>query len=70
MEGMGWRFWGGLIGTVFGVCVGGLIFFLVFGWAWATFGFIAAFAVLGGALVLVGYIYDRREENERRELSA
>lgn len=63
---LGARFWLGLLGICVGAVVVGAILFLLFGWAWSTFGFIGALIVLGALAIGFAYIHDRRQENRRR----
>jgi Kef-type K+ transport system membrane component KefB len=67
---LGARFWLGLLGICVGAVVVGAILFLLFGWAWSTFGFIGALIVLGALAIGFAYIHDRREQNRRRGLAA
>jgi hypothetical protein len=67
---LGGRFWLGLLGICVGAVVVGAILFLLFGWAWSSFGFIGALIVLGGLAIGFAYIHDRREQSRRRRIAA
>jgi len=59
-EGLGGRFWLKIVGSV--VIIGILVFvgLLLFWRALYAWGFLGAFLVLGLALLLFGWLYDRR----------
>ena len=68
--GLGGKFWLSILGIIVGFVVGGLLFYLVFGWAWYTMGFFAAFGLLALILIGFGWVYDRREQRRRSSLAA
>jgi uncharacterized membrane protein HdeD (DUF308 family) len=57
---LGGRFWASVLGICLLVGVGGFLLFWFVGAAWARWGFFGMIIVLGGALLLVAYIFDRR----------
>jgi hypothetical protein len=62
---LGWGFW--LKSAIF-VVVAGLalmILFFVFGVVWAAWGVLGTFAFVAAVLLLIGWIYDRREAKRR-----
>ena len=61
-DGLGFKFWGGLIGIILAVAVGGMIMFLIFSRAVYAFGFLGAFIVLGGIVILLAWLYDRKTQ--------
>jgi Kef-type K+ transport system membrane component KefB len=70
MDDLGWKFWLGLIAVVFAVGLGGIILFLIIGWAWYAWGFLGAFILFGAIAVLLAWIHDRREAKRREQLMA
>ena len=66
---MGAKFWLGLVGIALAAGLGALILFLIFGWAWGTFGFFGMFVLFGGVALLAAWVSDRRQERHRRELA-
>jgi hypothetical protein len=62
---MGNRFWLWMIALLVGGIIGGLILWRIFGFVWYTYGFLAMFVLLGGVLLLIGYIVDRRDARKR-----
>ena len=64
-EGMGGRFWFALIGLGLAVVVAGLVVFVLFGRVWYSYGFFATFLLLALVLIVVAWIYDRREAQRR-----
>jgi hypothetical protein len=61
-DGLGFKFWGGLIGIIVAVAVGGLVMFLIFSRAVYAWGFFGAFIVLGGIVILLAWIYDKKTQ--------
>jgi hypothetical protein len=66
-DGLGWGFWFGLIGAVVALGVGVLLFFAVFNRAFYQWGALGTFIVLGAVLLLIGWIYDRRQVRRYEE---
>jgi hypothetical protein len=67
MEELGFRFYAWLAAVIVG---GGLVLLLVlllFSKAIYAFGFLGAFLVLAAVLLLVGWIFDRREQRKYEE---
>lgn len=69
-EGLGARFWLSLLGIVVGAVLVGALLFIIFGWAWATWGFIGALLGISAIALTFGWIFDRREQNRRRRLAS
>lgn len=67
---MGGKFWLGLAGATIAGGILVLILFLLFGWAWYTFGLLGAFLVLSAILLLFGWAHDRRERQRHEGLAA
>ena len=63
-EGLGAKFWGGLIGIVIIAGIGGMILFLLFSRAVYAWGFLGAFLVLALILIIIAWFYDRRKAKE------
>jgi len=64
---LGGRFWASVLGVCLAVGVGGFLLFWFVGAAWARWGFFGGLLVLGGVLLLVAYIYDRRATRRYEE---
>ena len=60
-EGLGGRFWLGLIGALIAILIGLFLAFVVFERAVYRWGALGAFLVVGGAALLVVWVLDRRE---------
>ena len=60
-EGLGRRFWLGLVGATLALGIGLFLCFVVFDRAVYRWGALGAFIVLGAVLLLIGWIYDRRQ---------
>jgi hypothetical protein len=61
-DGLGFKFWGGLIGIILAIAIGGMIMFLIFSRAVYAWGFLGAFLVLGAIVILVAWIYDKKSQ--------
>jgi Kef-type K+ transport system membrane component KefB len=59
-EGLGGRFWLGLVGFAVALGVGLMLAFVLFGAAWYRWGFIGAAILLVGVGVGVKYLQERR----------
>jgi uncharacterized membrane protein HdeD (DUF308 family) len=66
-DGLGWRFWGGLVGACLAIGVGLLLFFAVFNRAVYQWGFLGAFIAIAAVLLLIGWFYDRRQVRKYEE---
>jgi bacteriorhodopsin len=64
MEG---KFWLGMFGVIVGVCVAGALVFLFLGYAWYTWGPIAAIVAVMVVVVLIASLVDRRRKRELAE---
>jgi uncharacterized membrane protein len=69
-DGLGGKFWLGLMGIIVAVGVGGFIFFLVIGQAWYLWGAFGALAVGFLLVMLIAWIYDRRQQRDYEDLPA
>ena len=67
-EGIGGKFWLGFVGVMVLAAIAALIFFMFFGWVWATGGFFASFIFFAAIALGFGYFYDRREAQRRGSL--
>jgi uncharacterized membrane protein len=63
-EKLGFRFFLRVAGIVLAIGIIGLIFMLIFTRAIYAWGFLGAFAIFCGVLLLVGWWWDRRKVNE------
>ena len=68
-RGAGLRFWLAVLGLLVAAIIAGVIVFIVIGWAWYAWGFLAVMLLIGAVLIGFGYVYDRREQNRRRRLA-
>ena len=59
-EGLGAKFWFGMVGVILAIGVGSILLFLLVSAAWYRWGFIGGLLFFGGILLLVAAIYDRR----------
>ena len=66
-DGLGGRFWLGLIGAIVACGVGLLLFFVVFNSAVYKWGALGAFFALGAVLLLIAWIHDRRQIRKYEE---
>jgi uncharacterized membrane protein HdeD (DUF308 family) len=66
-NGLGMKFWGGLIGGVIILGVALFVFFLVINRAFYAWGALGTFIVLGGILLLIAWFYDRRQVRRYEE---
>ena len=68
-EGLGFKFWAGLIGIVIAAGIGGMILFLLFSRAVYAWGFLGAFLVLA-VILIIAWFYDRKKAREYEEYEA
>jgi len=61
-EGLGFKFWAGLVGVILAIGIGGMILFLLFSRAVYAWGFLGAFLAFGVVIILVAWVYDRRSD--------
>ena len=59
-DSLGTGFWLALAGGVGLVCLGGVAIILLVGWAWYTWGLLAALVLIGAIGIGAAYIADRR----------
>jgi hypothetical protein len=48
-----------VFGGIIAVCILGFLFFSLMGWAWRSWGALAAIVVAMGATLGIAYVYDR-----------
>jgi Flp pilus assembly protein TadB len=58
-----------MIGVIFAIGIGGLIVFLIIGWAWYAWGFLGAFIFVAAVLALISWIYDRSHARRYDDLT-
>ena len=58
-------FWLKVFGGIVGICILGLLFFSLMGWAWESWGALAAVVVAMGATIGIAYVYDRMSMRNR-----
>jgi hypothetical protein len=59
-EGLGFKFWGGMIAVVIAAGIGGMIILFLFSRAVYAWGFLGAFLALAVVLIGIAWIHDRR----------
>lgn len=69
MDELGTGFWLKMIGVIFAIGIGGLIVFLIIGWAWYAWGFLGAFIFVAAVLALISWIYDRSHARRYDDLT-
>jgi 4-hydroxybenzoate polyprenyltransferase len=69
-NGLGARFWLWLVGVCIAVGIGAMLVFLLIGAAMYRWGALGALLFVGLILLVIGFIYDRRQERRDRELMA
>jgi uncharacterized membrane protein HdeD (DUF308 family) len=67
-EGLGFKFWGGVIGGVILLGIGLFIFFLIINRTFYAWGALGTFVVIGGILLLFAWFYDRRQVRRYEDL--
>jgi bacteriorhodopsin len=70
MDDLGVGFWLTLIGVAVGAALGGILIFLIMGWAWYAWGLLGMLLFLGAVTVGIGYVVDKRDARRRRRLAA
>jgi hypothetical protein len=60
-EGLGLKFWAGLIGIILACGIGGMIVLFIFSRAAYAWGLIGGLLVLCGLLIIVAWFHDRRQ---------
>jgi hypothetical protein len=58
---VGGRFWIGMVAAIVGIGIAAGIVFLVIGAAFLAWGLLGAFVVIGGILLAIAWLYDRRQ---------
>ena len=66
-EGLGRSFWFKFFAVLIGGAIAALIGFMLFGWLWASVGFLGGILLMIGVALAFGYFYDRREVKRRQE---
>ena len=59
-EGLGFKFWGGMVAVVIAAGIGGMIILFLFSKAVYAWGFLGAFLALAVVLIGIAWIHDRR----------
>ena len=68
-DGLGAKFWLGLIGVCVGAAIAGGLLLIMIGWVWAAVGVVGTFVVFGSVAIGAGAVYDRRERERRKRLA-
>jgi uncharacterized membrane protein HdeD (DUF308 family) len=63
-EGLGGKFWFGVIGVILACAVGAVLIFVLVSGALFRWGLIGVFVVFGGLLLLWSWYYDRKKKKE------
>ena len=66
-DGLGWRFWGGLVGAVIAIGFGLFLCFVVFDRAVYRWGALGALIAFSAVLLLIAWIFDRRQVRKYEE---
>lgn len=66
-DGLGAKFWFGMLGGVVALGVGALLVFILIDAAWARWGAIGSLLFFFGLLLAGGWIYDRRHKKQWAE---
>jgi len=69
-EELGGRFWLGMAGLAVGAVCVALIIFIIYGWFWSRWGFFGALIGFFAVLLLIGWVWDRRERARKERLYA
>jgi Flp pilus assembly protein TadB len=67
---LGGRFWLALCGLAVGVVCIALIVLIIFGWFWSRWGLLGALIAFFAVLLVIGWLYDRREKARRARLAS
>ena len=59
-EGLGFKFWGGMVAVVIAAGIGGMIILFLFSRAVYAWGFLGAFLALALVLIAIAWFHDRR----------
>lgn len=59
-DGLGWKFWAGLVGVTLACGIGLILGVVLFGLAWRTWGLVGAVIALVGVTMGAKYLTDRR----------
>ena len=59
---LGARFWLMLVAGCLAIAIGGLVLFLIIGWAWYAWGLVGTFLFFAAVLLAIAYVYDRRQQ--------
>ena len=66
---LGAGFWLKMIGVIFAIGIGGLVVFLIIGWAWYAWGFLGAFIFVAAVLALIAWMLDRSRAKRYDDLT-
>jgi hypothetical protein len=64
---LGGRFWLWVVGIALAVGIGGFLVFAFIGWAWYAWGLFGMFLFIGGVLILISWVFDRRQAKRYEE---
>jgi hypothetical protein len=67
-EGLGARFWLGLVGICILAVLGGMVVFFIIGAAWYAWGFLGAMLFFCVVALVWAWMVDRRQERRRAQL--
>ena len=65
---MGAKFWLGVVGITAALAIGGLVLFLLIGWAWYAWGFVGMFLFFSAIALALAWLSDKRNERRYGEL--
>jgi hypothetical protein len=66
-DGLGGKFWLGIVGAIIGCTVAAILIFFIVSSAWFKWGFIGMFVFFSLILLAVGAIYDRKHKRDWEE---
>ena len=62
---LGGAFWAKMVGAIILIGIAAMIFFIILGSVWETWGFLGFLVVTFGAFLLIAYISDKRKQREQ-----
>ena len=69
MDDLGWKFWLWLAGMAMAFVIGAVLVFVLISAAWLRWGFFGTLILFFVLTLVVGFIYDRRQQKRDEQLS-
>ena len=63
-DGLGSKFWLGMVGVIIGCTVGAVLIFTLLTGAWVRWGGIGALVFLAGVFMTIAWVVDRKKRRE------